>query len=245
VHLMTSFAAAAANAIATARSVEADRLRHSLEASEQERKRWARELHDETLQELGALKLMLTGMLQPQDAGRGNGAIERAVEQLGLTIAGLQSLITELRPAALDELGVGPAIETLAERVRATSGLEVDLDLQLKREAMRLAPTVESAVYRLVQEALHNVVKHAAAERVGIAILEAETSVKITVSDDGSGFRVDDPHAGFGLLGMRERAELVGGTLTIESAPGEGTTVSATLPAGRNAAAPSPASGAG
>src|SRR5215211_6246866 len=100
-YLLTSFAAAAANAIATARSVEADRLRHSLEASEQERKRWARELHDETLQELGALKFILTGALRSHDPQRIGGALQQAVEQIGLTIGGLQGLITELRPAAL------------------------------------------------------------------------------------------------------------------------------------------------
>jgi len=234
-YLLTSFAAAAANAIATARSVEADRLRHSLEASEQERKRWARELHDETLQELGALKFILTGALRSHDPQRIGGALQQAVEQIGLTIGGLQGLITELRPAALDELGVRPAIEALAERIRATSGLEVKLDIELRGERgagpARLPPAVESTTYRLVQEALNNTVKHAGAERVDVAIREDETSVTITVHDDGAGFRMDGAHTGFGLLGMRERAELIGGELSIESVLGEGTTVSATLPA--------------
>jgi signal transduction histidine kinase len=234
-YLLESFAAAAANAIATARSVEADRLRHSMHASEQERKRWARELHDETLQELGALRFTLTGALQSHDPERVKGALERAVDQIGLTIGGLQGLITELRPAALDELGLRPAIEALAERIRTTSGLEVELDIGLRggggAAPSRLAPAIENTAYRLVQEALNNIVKHARAERVDIAILEDEASLTITVHDDGTGFRVDGAHSGFGLLGMHERAELVGGEVSIESTLGEGTTVSATLPA--------------
>jgi two-component system, NarL family, sensor histidine kinase DevS len=234
-YLLESFAAAAANAIATARSVEADRLRHSMHASEQERKRWARELHDETLQELGALRFTLTGALQSHDPERVKGALERAVDQIGLTIGGLQGLITELRPAALDELGLRPAIEALAERIRTTSGLEVELDIGLRggggAAPSRLAPAIENTAYRLVQEALNNTVKHARAERVDIAILEDEASLTITVHDDGTGFRVDGAHSGFGLLGMHERAELVGGEVSIESTLGEGTTVSATLPA--------------
>jgi signal transduction histidine kinase len=247
-HLLTSFAAAAANAIATARSVEGYRLRDSMEASEQERRRWARELHDETLQELGALKVILSGALQGRDPERVSSAVQQAVEQIGLTIGGLQGLITELRPAALDELGARPAVEALVERIRATSGLEVELEIDLGgergAEPSRLESSVESTVYRLVQEALNNAVKHAGAERVSVAIVEDQASVNVTVRDDGAGFRVDGTHRGFGLLGMRERAELVGGSLRIESAPGRGTTVSARIPA-RDAEAAGPASQAG
>jgi GAF domain-containing protein len=130
-HLLTSFGASAAIAIATAQSVEAERLRHSIRASEQERRRWARELHDETLQDLGAMKM---GLDTARAAGRPellDESVERAVDQLDLTIRGLQSLITELRPAALDELGLKPALEALVERTRATSGIDVELRVDL------------------------------------------------------------------------------------------------------------------
>jgi signal transduction histidine kinase len=244
-YLLTSFAAAAANAMATSQSIEAERLRHSIEASEQERKRWARELHDDTLQELGALRLMLTGALKARETEPAKAAIAQAVDRIDLTIGGLQSLITELRPAALDELGVQPAIEALAERVRATSGLEVDLDLALNAEGARLEAGIESTLYRLVQEALNNAVKHAGAERVEVAIADDGSSLHLTVRDDGSGFRVEDSHSGFGLVGMRERAQLAGGSVRVESSPGAGTTVYATLPARREAHAAGTASRAG
>ena len=237
-HLLTSFAASAAIAIATAQSVEAERLRHSIRASEQERRRWARELHDETLQELGALKMMLETTSAADRSEMVAGSVQRAVDQLDLTIRGLQSLITELRPAALDELGLEPAVEALAERTSATSGLQVDARIDLDdadgRSETRLEPEVATAVYRLVQEALTNVVKHADADRVIVEIVEQGTKLSVTVHDDGSGF---DPkqrkNGGFGLIGMNERVELVGGRLDIDSRPGGGTTVRAWLPVRR------------
>ena len=122
-HLLGSFAASAAIAIATAQSVEADRLRHSMRASEEERARWARELHDETLQELGALKVLLDSARQtPDDRARIDGSIEQALEQIELSIRNLQALITELRPAALDQLGLAPALEALLKRVGGDLG---------------------------------------------------------------------------------------------------------------------------
>jgi signal transduction histidine kinase len=237
-HLLTSFAASAAIAIATAQSVEAERLRHSIRASEQERRRWARELHDETLQELGALKMMLETTSAADRSEMVAGSVQRAVDQLDLTIRGLQGLITELRPAALDELGLEPAVEALAERTSATSGLQVDARIDLAdadgRSGTRLEPEVATAVYRLVQEALTNVVKHADADRVIVEIVEQGTKLSVTVQDDGSGF---DPkqrkNGGFGLIGMNERVELVGGRLEIDSRPGGGTTVRAWLPVRR------------
>jgi signal transduction histidine kinase len=241
-HLLTSFGASAAIAIATAQSVEAERLRHSIRASEQERRRWARELHDETLQDLGAMKM---GLETARAAGRSellDESVERAVDQLDLTIRGLQSLITELRPAALDELGLRPALEALVERTRATSGIEVELRADLAGISgpgqTQLDSEVATTVYRLVQESLTNAVKHADAELVSVEILETTADLTVTVRDNGSGFGPDDRAAGgFGLIGMDERVSLAGGRLEIDSRPGQGTTVRAWLPA-RHAATP-------
>ena len=177
-HLLASFAASAAIAIATAQSVEHDRLRRTVEASEQERRRWARELHDETLQEMGALKVLLQGARQAGETKRSRRAVDQAVDQIQLSISGLQGLITELRPAALDELGTGPALEALVKRVAATSGLDIDSQLDLAYEQGRVptrhVPELESAIYRLVQESLTNIVKHAGAERVEVEVTEQD-----------------------------------------------------------------------
>jgi signal transduction histidine kinase len=232
-HLLTSFAASAAIAIATAQSVEAERLRDSIRASESERRRWARELHDETLQELGALKMLLETSRageRPELLDRG---VEEAVSRLDLTIRGLQSLITELRPAALDELGLEPAVEALVERTRATSGIEIELRMDLTdlvQGAGRLDPELESTAYRLVQESLTNAAKHAGAAKALVELAKDGDALKVRVRDDGAGFESEKVSGGFGLIGMRERVALVGGHLAIESSPGTGTTVQAELP---------------
>jgi two-component system sensor histidine kinase DegS len=112
---------------------------------------------------------------------------------------------------------------------------EIDLGYEAGRERERHAPELEVAIYRLVQEGLTNAVKHAGDVDVHVAIAESADAVTIVVCDDGPGFVPDTDHEGFGLLGIRERVELVGGTLSVRSAPGSGTTVEATLPARRRA----------
>jgi signal transduction histidine kinase len=234
-HLLTSFGASAAIAIATAQSVEAERLKHSIRASESERSRWARELHDETLQELGALKFMLESAHGTGRPEKIQDAVERSLEQLGSSITALQSLITELRPASLDELGVKPALVALVRRTSARFGLEVDANFDLAydrgRAPTRLLGEIESTVYRLVQEGINNVVKHAKAEKLQVEVVETDGSVLLTIRDDGGGFETSRPGAGFGLVGMRERVELVDGRLVIDSTPGRGTVVRAEIPA--------------
>ena len=230
-HLLTTFGASAAIAIATAQSVEAERLKHSIRASESERSRWARELHDETLQELGALKVMLDSAHRSGRPEAIEDAVARALDQIGTSITALQSLITELRPASLDELGVQPALEALLRRASARFGLSIDANFDLDRRGTRLEGEVESTVYRLVQEAINNVVKHADAESVYVEVVEDEGRVRVTVRDDGDGFDTGKGSTGFGLIGMRERVELVDGRLFIESTPGRGTVVRAELPA--------------
>jgi signal transduction histidine kinase len=241
--LMQSFAATAAIAVATARSVAEERLRHSLDASEQERRRWARELHDETLQGLGALQVVLSSALRRGSPEGLAAAVRDAVDQLGIEIESLRNLITELRPAALDEIGLGPAIESLVERVATVESLIAEVQLELASgdaNGERLAPDLESTIYRLTQEALTNVAKHAQAKRINVKVIEAGGAVEVSVADDGDGFDVEGSHAGFGLRGMRERVMLAGGTLEVISGPG-GTTISARLP---TAAAPADAASA-
>lgn len=235
VKLLQAFAASAATAVATAQSVAADRLRQSVAAAERERRRWARELHDETLQELGAAMMLIDTV---RGAGRPKAVeevVDRVAEALEATIAGLHRMIAELRPAMLDELGVAAGIEELAERRRTEQlgvRLSVDLDYESGRQPTRLAPEVESAVYRIVQEALANVAKHAHASCAEIAVTEAGGQVVVEVRDDGRGLGSSDtPGMGLGLAGMTERAALLGGRFEVESAPGAGTVVRATLPA--------------
>jgi signal transduction histidine kinase len=224
--LFLAFAASAATAVATARTVAEDRLRHSLVAAEQERRRWARELHDETLQALGGLNVLLSSALRRGTHDALERSVRDAVEQIGTEIESLRNLITELRPAALDEIGLAPAIESLCRRLATVEGLEVEMEVEV---GGRLDPEVETVVYRLVQEALTNVAKHAQAERVRVEVGLEYDVIRVAVSDDGRGFDPAADAEGFGLVGMRERVALAHGQLAIESEPGH-TVVRALLP---------------
>ncbi len=226
---LTSFAASAATAVATARSGEARRLRDSLAAAEAERRRWARDLHDETLQGLGATKLALSAALRG-DPAAARAQVEGAVTQLESEITALRGIIADLRPPALDELGLEPALRTLAERVSVLNGLDLSLDLQLGER--RLDAEIETIAYRVAQEALTNVVKHAAATSVQIMLRATPTALELRVRDDGRGVQVTaaEHAAGYGVIGMRERAEIGGGSLRLVERKGGGTSVALTLP---------------
>lgn len=235
---LRTFAASAATAVALAQSVLADRLRSSMAAADAERRRWARELHDETLQGLGGLRLLLSAALRSEEPARTRNAVSEAVSRIEVEIGNLRSIITDLRPAALDELGLRAALEALLERQREQTGLVIEGDIGLAAglvEHERLEDAVAIAVYRLVQEALTNVAKHAGATRVSVEVREATGRLHITVRDDGRGFDPDGVERGFGLAGMRERVALAGGTLEIESGPA-GTTLRAQVPAARGRA---------
>ena len=158
--------------------------------------------------------------------------MREAVTHLEQEIDNLRALITELRPAALDELGLRSAIEGLLDRHREQSGFHLDGELALPGPAdgaERLGDELETTVYRLVQEALTNVAKHARASFVRVAVGESDGQLSIEVQDDGSGFDSERASHGFGLAGMRERVTLAGGTLRIDSHE-HGTTVRARLP---------------
>jgi signal transduction histidine kinase len=227
--LLMSVAASAATAVATARSVAAARLRLSVEAADQARARWARELHDETLQGLTGVRMVLSAGLAREENGALRGAAETADAHLGEEMRKLRDLIAELRPAALDDLGLGPAIESLAKRQAAIAGFTVNVDIGLEPE-QRLAQDTETAVYRIVQEALSNAVKHAGAARVGLRVTQLADRVQLVIEDDGHGFDPAGVSDGFGLTGMRERALLAGGRLWVSSAEGGPTSVTAVLP---------------
>ena len=221
--LLRAFAASAATAVATAQNASEEALRRAIEASEAERGRWARELHDETLQQFAGLRMLLSGARRSGDRERIDGAIEAALERLTAGIAELRGLITDLRPAALDELGVEPALESLAERADVAVGLRVELEGRPPAE-------LESTIYRLVQEALTNVAKHARATRAEVTVRDTGEGIEVLVRDDGTGFDAHQRSSGFGLVGMRERLALVRGTLEVETAPGGGTTLRASIP---------------
>lgn len=228
--LLQAFASSAATAIATAQTVEAERLQQQVEVSEEERRRWAQELHDGVLQSLAAVRISLAVALQGSGDERGEQverAGEQAVEGLEDQIIELSRLINDLRPASLERLGLPGALEALAEESGNRGGFEVATAIEMDGE---LTSDEERGVYRLVQEALNNVVKHAGAEHASVGVKSVHGTVEIEVRDDGRGFDATEPGAGRGLLGMRERVAMLGGTIGIASAPGEGTTVISTLP---------------
>jgi len=230
--LLQAFAASAATAVATAQTVEADRLQQQVEIGERERHRWARELHDETLQSLAAIRITLAAALQsdaPDRDERVGVAAEQTVASLEGQINELSRLINDLRPASLERLGLAGALRALAEETGARGGFEVETEIELDGE---LSGEQERVVYRLAQEALNNVVKHARASRASLAATLGEGGVRVLVEDDGAGFDPGEPGTGRGLAGMRERVDLLGGEIEVSSTPGGGTRVLATVPVG-------------
>ncbi|MGD0197345.1 MAG: GAF domain-containing protein [Solirubrobacteraceae bacterium] len=239
---MKAFAASAATAVVMAQSVEKQRLRDTLSASEQERRRWARELHDETLQALGGLRVLLSSARRVGSLEALTHATSQAVEQIEQEITNLRAIITELRPAALDELGLAAAVEALLERHRAVNGLEIASEIDLDSEA-QLDDDLQATVYRVIQEALTNIAKHAHAKNVSIAVRIEDGRLALAISDDGRGFDIAERTAGFGVTGMHERVAVSGGELAIDSSDG-GTAVTAWLPLDQRAALSVASSGA-
>jgi signal transduction histidine kinase len=243
---LKAFATSVSQRLAAERSVEIERLRYGMEARERERTRWAREIHDESIQGMGALKLRLANARDIEDPETLREAVDMVLDGLGNEIDGLRHLITELRPAALDELGLAAALEALARRAQAIDGLEVQIQVELGQEdGRRLDAELESTIYRIVPEALTNVSRHAEATSAVVRIGERDGRVVASVTDDGKGMpgadrlgpRGDGLEGGFGMGGMRERAELVGGDLEFAPAPEKGTTVRLIVPlAGRPSA---------
>jgi signal transduction histidine kinase len=228
--LAETFASRAAVAADLSQRVARDALRRVVSAQEGERRRLARELHDETGQ---ALTSILLG-LKPLEDSLGDGASSNAVanvrELVVATLQDVRRLAVELRPAALDDFGLVSALERLTETFAQQTGLAVDFESALGRE--RLPGDTETALYRIVQESLTNVVKHARARRVSISLTRRGGFVKAVVEDDGIGFDpADTREDSFGLSGMRERVALLDGSLEVESSADGGTTIAVEVPA--------------
>jgi signal transduction histidine kinase len=226
--LAETFATRAAVAVDLSERVARDALRGVVAAQEQERERLARELHDETGQ---ALTSILLGLKSLEDKVTDNGAREAVAdlrERVVATLQDVRRLAVELRPKALDDFGLVPALERLTEGFAEQTGMAVDFEAG---GIGRLPPEVETAVYRIVQEALTNVAKHAEANAVSIVLTRLGGGVTAVIEDDGRGFdplRVGEDR--LGLQGMRERVALLGGNLRIESQPGVTTTLVVQLP---------------
>lgn len=222
-------------AIDNARSAAAERMRLTIEAAEQERGRWARELHDETLQNLAGLRVLLSGTRRRTAMSPVSPILDQAIDRIDVTIVELRRLISDLRPAALDELGVEAALGSLVERLSGDSAISADLFVDLKptdETGSRYEPLLEDTVYRLVQESLNNAIRHGHADRAIVEVIEEDGEIRIRVTDDGSGFDPNRTDGGFGLVGMRERVRLSGGRIDVKSGEG-GTTITASLPARR------------
>ena len=227
--LAETFAARAAVAVELSQRVARDVVRRVVQAQELERQRLARELHDETGQALTSILLGLKPLEEALADHPARAALAELREHVVSALQDVRRLAVELRPAVLDDFGLVPALERLADAFGEQSDVRVDFHSALGE--MRLPTEVETTLYRVVQESLTNIVKHANAHNVSVSVARRQSTVAAVIEDDGAGF---DPRAmreeGVGLLGMRERLSFVDGRLEIESRPGAGTTIVAEVP---------------
>jgi signal transduction histidine kinase len=221
------FAHRTAVTIDLSRRVAGESLQAILRAQEAERKRLARELHDETGQALTAILLAL-GTVRDATPDELERTLEGVRQMAVSALEDVRQLAFDLRPKALDDFGLAAALERLAERIRTQAEIHIDVEVSLPG---RLEAEVETTAYRIVQEALTNIVKHAGARRVAIVLAQRGGTLSVIVEDDGNGFdgRMQRD-GGFGLVAMRERLALIDGRLEIESAAGAGTTLRSTIP---------------
>ncbi|GCE21089.1 sensor histidine kinase [Dictyobacter kobayashii] len=220
-----------------------ERTRVILQAQENERRRIGMELHDETGQNLTALLIHTEVLHQHFQVLAAAGLTEQAKKQLDsellqlthltqLSLENVRVLAQQLRPSVLDDLGLLAAFRWLGEDSSQRLRLQVELDLQqIEPMVKELPASYETALFRIAQESLTNVARHAHAQNVLISLFPKHTAIYLTIQDDGNGYRPEDRKAGTGILGMRERATSLGGTLTIISNGQQGTTVQAVLPA--------------
>jgi signal transduction histidine kinase len=225
--LAETFAPRAAVAVDLSARVAGDALRRVVEAQELERRRLARELHDQTGQELTSVLLGLKAVEEAGSDEERAEALAAVREQVVETLHDVRRLAVELRPKALDDFGLVAALEHLRDTFSEQTGMRVDLETSV---GDRLPSDVETALYRIVQEALTNIVKHAQASVVSIVLARSGRAITAVIEDNGSGFTPGAGGDGLGLLGMGERLALLGGKLKIESSPGAGATIVAEVP---------------
>ena len=229
--LAETFGARAALAVDLSERIAQDSFRRVVEAQELERRRLARELHDETGQALTSILLGLKALEERMADRASRSAAEELRDLVVSTLQDVRRLAVELRPSALDDFGLVAALERLTASFTEQTGISVDFQTALADE--RLPGEVETALYRIVQESLTNVVKHARARRVSILLARKGGIVKAVVEDDGQGFdEATQTGDGYGLVGMRERLALLGGRLEVESGRDAGTTIAAEVPVG-------------
>jgi signal transduction histidine kinase len=226
--LAETYAARAAIAVDLSERVARDSLRRVVAAQEVERRRLARELHDETGQALTSILLGLRSLEALVDGDHEREAVATLRELTVETLRDVRRLAVELRPKALDDFGLEAALDRLVGNFGEQTGLTVDF--AAGHGADQLPGEVATALYRIVQEALTNVVKHSEADRVSILVTRKNERVVLVIEDDGLGFDPARPVDGFGLQGMRERVELLGGTMRVESGEGVGTTIAVEVP---------------
>jgi signal transduction histidine kinase len=203
---------------------------HLLKAQEEERKRISRELHDETGQALMVIRLYL-GMLDGTVKSReGKAKIGEVLAVVDRTIEGIRRIIGRLSPLVLQELGLISAIRKEAKDLHRTAG--VQSRVAIGDDVGRLDPVIETAIYRVVQESLHNVAKHAQAQNVNIQMERQGETLKLVIEDDGVGIRAvtNSMRPSFGMAGMHERVSTLGGQMKVVSRKGEGTKISVTVP---------------
>ncbi|MGI9104374.1 MAG: GAF domain-containing sensor histidine kinase [Terriglobales bacterium] len=208
----------------------ADLSAHLLRVQEEERKRISRELHDETGQALMVIRLYL-GMLESSAGARARSKIRETLSVVDRTIEGIRRIIGRLSPLVLQELGLIAAIRKEAKDLAKNTGVKARV--AVSDDVGRLAPICEAAIYRVVQEALHNVAKHAQAKAVNIQMGRENGLVRLLIEDDGQGMSKTSGFSGrsFGLAGMRERIVMLGGTVKVTSAKGKGTRIEVIVPA--------------
>ncbi len=205
----------------------------ALNAEEQERKRIARELHDDTAQTLAALLIRLRLLRAIDDHGSREQMIEQFREEIGEALERVRRFARGLRPPALEELGLVPAIESHVRSLSESVGINIRVEADAIEDM--LSHSAELALYRIAQEAISNAVRHAEPGKVVVRIQRNPDSVALTVTDDGRGFVVEQKStsddSGLGLFGMQERAAYFGGHVYVTSTPGSGTRVQAVIPA--------------
>jgi signal transduction histidine kinase len=227
--LAETFASRAAVAVDLSQRIARDALRRIVDAQELERRRLARELHDETGQALSSILLGLKRLDEKVESDDAREAVSRVRELVVATLHDVRRLAIELRPKVLDDFGLVPALERLTETFGAQTGIGIRFESTLAEE--RLPAEVETALFRIVQESLTNIVKHSRARNISIVLARKPGAVVAVIEDDGQGFDPDAVRAGgFGLEGMRERVGLLDGRLQIESVEGSGTTLIAEVP---------------